>query len=181
PRIIVGRKGTGKTAVLDFYSGIFRHLDIPSLVLKPLDIDLSGLRGITSVGEATRYAYEQLLAAIAAQLGTNLGWLVDEKAKPLLEAAIAVGARRKDIVEKTLELLPRLAKAVGKEDLAKLLPAGQPASVQRLREAVEVNVQQSGQGFYLFLDDTDQVAAPDQAGHLNRIWAFILAARELAE
>ena len=36
-----------------------------------------------------------------------------------------------------------------------------------------------GSVFFLLIDDTDQLAAPDQPAHLNRIWALLLAVRRL--
>jgi len=52
-------------------------------------------------------------------------------------------------------------------------------SSQSLIAAINGQLLSSGNVMYLLIDDTDQLAAPDQASHLNRIWGLILAVRRL--
>ena len=181
PRIIVGKKGTGKTAVIDFYSGVLMAAGIPSLVVRPMDITLESFSDRTALGEATRITYQALVRAVASRLGSLQSGLLDSAAKVLHDEAVADGKKGRDLVECTVELLPKLAKALGKFDASTLLPHGDRASVAAVQSALQSNVAKSGRAFYIFLDDTDQVAAPDVPGHLNRIWALLLAARELAQ
>lgn len=45
--------------------------------------------------------------------------------------------------------------------------------------AINKQLLASGNLFFVFIDDTDQLAAPDQPAHLNRLWGLILAIRRL--
>jgi hypothetical protein len=181
PRVLVGKKGTGKTAVIDFYSSLLQSSGIPTLLVRPMDIRLDKFPEKAALGEASRIAYEALIRAIAARLGSIASGLLDEATKALHDEAVADGQKGRDFVEKVVAHLPQIARAFTKIDATGLLPSASPRSVKELQKALETNIERSGKTFYLFLDDTDQVAAPDAPGHLNRIWAFLLAAREVAQ
>lgn len=182
PRLMVGRKGTGKTALIDFYLSLLIDARLPAIVIRPMDIDVSAFPEKAALGEATRIALGALSKAIAQRLGSEVGgFILDDGSKRLYEEAVAGGVRDRDVVEKLAQLLPRLAKGITKLDLSGFAPNAERASIVHLTEAIKDNVTQSGRTFHLFLDDTDQVAAPDEPGHLQRIWAFLLAARELCQ
>jgi hypothetical protein len=181
PRLLVGKKGSGKSAVIDFSISLFSKLNIPAILVRPKDIDLSTLRNGAAVGEMTRIAYDALIQAIAQNLGSDLSGLVSEEQKVLLDSAVKNGNAKRDIIERLANILPRIAKPLINTDLSVLLPETQPLHREELQTAISNNLRTSGKGFYLFVDDTDQVASPDDPAHLNRIWAFILAIRNLTE
>lgn len=56
PRILVGKKGAGKTAVIEFYSSLLEGSEIPTLLVRPMDIRLDSFRENIALGEATRHA-----------------------------------------------------------------------------------------------------------------------------
>lgn len=181
PRLLIGKKGSGKTAIIDYYSSVLSEAGLPVLVVRPMDIDVSAFQEGAALGESTRVALAALSRAIAQRLGSTLGGLLDERSTLLYRAAVEEGARDADIVDKLAELLPRIAKPFIGIDLSELRKAGKAASVKALIEAIEENTKKSGRTLHLFIDDTDQLAAPDKPGHLQRIWAFLLAARELTQ
>jgi hypothetical protein len=107
--------------------------------------------------------------------------LVSPQDRVLYEEAVTAGLRELDTVSKLAKLLPKLAKPLIEVDISSLLPTASVSNANQLLRAIKSNLNESQAGFYLFIDDTDQVAAPDRPGHLNRIWGFLLAARELAQ
>ncbi|GAA0778035.1 hypothetical protein GCM10009108_14410 [Castellaniella ginsengisoli] len=181
PRILVGKKGSGKSAIIDFSMAVFKHTGVPAIQLKPLDLDLGAIPETASVGEVTRIAFLELSRAIARTLGTSVSGLLSAQDKALYEEAVDAGLRDRDTIDKLAHLLPKLAKPLIEVDLSQLLPAVSVANRNQLLKAIKSNLEETQSGFYLFIDDTDQVAAPDRPGHLNRIWGFLLAARELAQ
>lgn len=179
PRLLVGKKGSGKSAVIDFSLSVLGAGQVPALLLKPLDIELGIIGKGASVGEITRTAYDALLKAIAAKLGSELGGLLNGDGKRLYDEAVRAGLRDRDSIEKIAAVLPKLAKPWTATDLSVVLPQETPAVRMQLERAIRQNLEESESGIYLFIDDTDQVAAPDHPGDINRIWAVLLAAREL--
>jgi hypothetical protein len=181
PRLLVGKKGSGKSALIDFFLRLMDSGGVPNLLVKPMDIDLSGVGDSASVGEVTRLAYEALLRAMAMKLVSSKPKLISTEDRPAYEAAANEGHRKRDVIERLASLLPRLAKPFVAVDFSVLLPDAPVATRQHLESTIRANLSGSAAGFYLFLDDIDQLASPEQKGHLNRIWAFILATRALAE
>ncbi|OGW44389.1 MAG: hypothetical protein A2X57_07125 [Nitrospirae bacterium GWD2_57_8] len=179
PRIIIGKKGSGKSAIIDFSMTLFSRTHVPAVLIKPMDISLGAIPEGAAVGEITRAALSELTKATASVLGASLSGLISESDKKLYDEAIKKGLAEKDTVGKLSRLLPKLAKSYTSVDLSALLPEADDVTIERLERAIKDNLSQSAQGFYIFIDDTDQVAAPDRPGHLNRIWGFLLAAREL--
>ena len=180
PRLLVGKKGSGKSALFEFALRLYKKAENPALLLKPMDIEYDSFSDESGVGELTKAAYTALLRAVAMKLGSEVGALVSGPDKALYEEAITAGIRERDAVEKIASILPNLAKPYSNIDLSALLPGHTSSTYTQLQNAISKNLAQSGRGFYLFVDDTDQLAAPGKSGHLNRIWAFILAARELS-
>lgn len=181
PRLLVGKKGSGKSAVIDFSMALLANTKVPAIQLKPSDIEFGSIQESASVGEVTRVALLELTRAVARALGSSASGLISQQDKVLYDAAVSDGLRDRDTVEKLAVLLPKLAKQVTNADLSALLPSSSPAHRNQLLRAIDANLKKSGAVFYLFIDDTDQVAAPDRVGHLNRIWGFLLAARELCQ
>jgi hypothetical protein len=98
----------------------------------------------------------------------------------LYNEAKAKGLAKGDVVQTSLDLISAISLPVSKINgtlLAKELAASN--SHQSLAGAISQHLLSSGSIFYLMIDDTDQLAAPDQNNHLNRIWGLILAVRRL--
>ena len=181
PRILVGKKGAGKSAIIDFSARVLTKGKVPNITLKPMDIDLSSMSTQSSVGELTRTAYMCLLQAIARALSDDIRGLVSESDAEILNSAIVDGMQKPDFISRVAKVLPKIAKSWVQADLSEVLPNTTQSSAISLERAISQNVADSKSSVYIFIDDTDQVAPPDQVGQLNRIWAFLLATRELCE
>lgn len=179
PRLLVGKKGSGKSAVVDFALSVLEDGGVPAILLKPLDIDLPPMPRSASVGELTRLAFDSLLRAIAAKIGSDLAGLLTPANKRLFDEAVAAGLKDRDSIEKLAKVLPKLAKTWTETDLSAVLPHESQATRKQLEAAIRENLEESKSAIYLFLDDTDQIAAPDQSSDINRVWAILLATREL--
>ncbi len=180
PRLLIGKKGTGKTAIIQYASEMFTASGIPFLSLKPLDLDLGSFEGTVAVATLTREAYKALVTSIASQLGSQMTGLLGQDSILLYEEAIKEGKKKRDLVGSIAKLLPSLAKPVIQADLSAIF-RDTAATATELRNSIASALGKSGTAFYVFLDDTDQVAAPSIPDQLNRIWAFLLAAREVTQ
>lgn len=183
PIVLVGKKGSGKSILVDFSVDVLEAKGIPCAKLRPRDLSLDDFSESASVSQAHAHAYTVLVRAAAIALGEKLSGLLKKAENNVLQAAIAEGAARPDLVSKAAKFLPKVAKAVSEFDISALLPE-QPAEVishldKSLKQALSDS--KSPKAVYVFLDDTDQVASPSRPGQLNRIWGLLLAAREIAE
>ncbi len=178
PLLLVGRKGTGKSAIIEFALKLLKLEQVPAVVLQPTDFITSDLSDADAMGDLKRKFYEILISAVASKLSENVSGILTGDSATLYNEAIRSGARSPDFVGKLARILPSLAKPITKVDLTQVLPSLTSAAKDELQQAIAGRL--VDKRFHIFIDDTDQVASPERPGHLNRVWALILAARELA-
>lgn len=178
PRILVGRKGTGKSAILDFAKRLLDKQGVPTILLKPKDFDTTGIQDGEAVGGLRRRFGELLTLAIVGKIAQNTSNFATGDEAAIYHAAVEARKISPDLVGRFARLLPVLAKPLAKSDLSNVFPNLTSITRDELDAAVGRSLK--GKRFYIFIDDTDQVASPERKGHLNRIWGLILAARDLA-
>ena len=153
---------------------------LPCLLVRPDNISSKEIPASPDIGSLKRYYYELLLRTVAAQIGVQLKGLLKGDAAKLHNEARQQGLGEDDFIQKSIQLISAISLPVGKVNgiqLAKDL-AGTNSPHDLIR-AIKNQLLSSGNVFYLLIDDTDQLAAPDQPAHLNRIWALMLAVRRL--
>lgn len=181
-RVLVGNKGIGKSAVVEWIDRVSKRRNLPCVLLRPDNLAETGQPAALDIGTLKAYYYDKLLRSVGATIGSKLQKLLVGSAAKLYNEAKRRGTSQEDFITKTLELLSAVsvpAKNVNGVQLAKDLAGTN--SHEQLVQAINRQLLQPGSSiFFLLLDDTDQLASPDQASHLNRIWALILAVRRLA-
>jgi hypothetical protein len=181
PRVLVGNKGVGKTAILEWLFGAAKKKSIPALFLRPDDLDLTQLAAVTDVASIKRGMYECLLDAVAVAIGQQLKGFLRGPAATIYNEAVSKGARQEDWMAKLLTVLSKLSKPVTQIDAKQLAGdlAKQTLATDRLAEVVRTYLLSESSLFLLLVDDTDQVATLDDPQRLNRIWGLLLAIRKL--
>ncbi len=182
PRILVGRKGIGKTAVIERLQTLYHEVNVPGLLIRPEDIDTSNFEGKTDIGSLKGEIYKSLIASVSAKLGTSLKGMLTGDQAVLYNQSVKLGYRDPSFTANILYILQTLGKPVadlnGPELVKKLSPEKNSAG---LRDVLNSHLSSKGSIAYLFVDDTDQIASPEEPTHRNRIWALLLAIRKLAQ
>ncbi|AOF85554.1 hypothetical protein BSY239_3847 [Hydrogenophaga sp. RAC07] len=179
-RILVGNKGIGKSAIVEWIDKVAKSKKLPSLLIRPDNISSKDTPTSLDIGSLKRFYYEVLLRTVGAQIGSQLKGMLKGSAAKLHNEARQQGLAEEDFIQKSLELISAIslpaAKINGVQFAKELAGTNSPHA---LIKAVNLQLLSSGNVFYLLIDDTDQLAAPDQPAHLNRIWALLLAVRRL--
>jgi hypothetical protein len=182
PRLLVGRKGSGKSAFVRFFKNRMNQANVPILLLKPENMELDSLNKQDAIGQMVKAAKEVLLLAIAKELSLQLKGFLTTKDEQILDAfATGQGLKPKDWLQQLHGVLINVAKDSTAVDFQKITDQLHGVSSDQLKEAIYRNAGKQHKAFYILVDDTDQVASPDDGKHLNRIWAFILAARSILQ
>jgi hypothetical protein len=179
-RILTGNKGIGKSAVVEWIAKAAKKKNLPCLLIRPDNIVSKDQVTSSDIGSLKKYYYEVLLRTIGAQIGSQLKGLLKGSAAQLHNEARKTGLAQDDFIQKSLALISAISVPVNKINgiqLAREL-AGEN-SAPTLVSAINSQLLSSGSVFYLLIDDTDQLASPNQAEQLNRIWALLLAVRRL--
>jgi hypothetical protein len=93
PRLMVGNKGVGKTAILDHLLRVSKNQKIPALLLLSDDFDLTKMSDSKDIGTLKRKMYESLVEAIGVHLGKGVSGLVDGPRRPAPQARCGEGCR----------------------------------------------------------------------------------------
>jgi hypothetical protein len=182
PVLLIGRKGTGKSALLKFIEFQAALSGVKALYLKPDNIPLlDGVGSATDTATIKRKAYEALLTSVCVKVGSEMRGMLHRKDKKLFDKAIIEGARSHDSVQACLHALVNVGSIVKGIDFTKLVPNTRDSSSLGLRQALEANFSKAERAFFLLIDDVDQVASLVDQDHVNRIWGLILAAQRLTE
>jgi hypothetical protein len=179
-RILTGSKGIGKSAVVEWIARVTKRKNLPCLLIRPDNIVSKDQTSASDIGSLKRYYYEVLLRTIGAQIGSQLKGFLKGSAAQLHNEARKNGLAQDDLIQKSLALISAISLPVSKINgvqLAKEL-AGEN-SAPTLVSAINTQLLSGGSVFYLLIDDTDQLASPNQAEQLNRIWGLLLAVRRL--
>lgn len=181
PRLLVGNKGVGKTAILEWLFSGAKKKRIPTIFLRPDDLDLSQIVSSNDVASIKRGMYECFLDAVASAIGQNLTGFLKGNAAQIYRESVAKGAREEDWMSKLLVLLSKLSKPITQIDAKRLAEelAKKALSKDRLAEVIQTYLLSERSVFLIMIDDTDQIASLDDPQHLNRLWGLLLAVRKL--
>lgn len=181
PRLLVGNKGVGKTAILEWLFAAAKKKQIPTIFLRPDDLDLTQIASANDVASVKRGMYECFLDAVATAIGQKLSGFLTGSAAQLYKESVAKGAREEDWMAKLLTLLSKLSVPVTQIDAKQLAAelSKQTLSKERLAEVIQTYLLSEKSLFLILIDDTDQVASLDDPQHLNRLWGLLLAVRKL--
>lgn len=180
PRLLLGSKGSGKSAILRYFRWQLQEADVPVILLRPKDIYLPDSVD-SALGPLTRAGELAILSAVAGRIGSEFnGLVVGADQQTLLEISRRTGESDSDFVEKAMSVLSPIGKSFCGVDFNAMAKPGDPSG-KKIKRAIESSLGKSGNVFYCLIDDTDQLASPSEPNHLNRIWGFLLAARAINE
>jgi hypothetical protein len=178
PRLLVGRKGAGKTALVKFLKGHLEEQGVPVVLMSPDDFDTSRLGDTAELGHIKRVAFAFLAYALANRFSAA-GTLAKGHARTLNSAARAYDAGNIDGVQRLLTILAPVGKAVTDIDFMAMIPDAAPKP-EAIAAAIRTELGQTDKVAYLIVDDTDQIGAPNERNYLARLWGLLLGARRLA-
>jgi energy-coupling factor transporter ATP-binding protein EcfA2 len=183
-RVLIGNKGAGKSALVEWLKKCAIDTKVPCVLVRPDQLVDTGTPEGTDLATLKGYYYEKLLRTVAAEIGSQIrSYLpLTGSQATLYDEAIASGSTRGDIFSRTLPLLASIAQPATKFDGAELVKKLRGNnSDTHLQKAINDHLLNKAESlFLLMIDDTDQLASPDDKVQLNKIWGLILAVRRLA-
>ena len=178
-RLLVGSKGSGKSALLEYLFQECQKNKIPAISLNPIDIEVGDISEDDANFVLVQKIYKSLVHEIAIKVGTDLGGLISEQQKALVNEAIAVGARQLPPTDALLRVLLPIGKAVTQIDFGEMLPK---QTTTTRSSVTTINSSLSDElSFYILFDDIDMFGNPGSPKYLDTIWCAILAFKILAE
>ncbi|MBK8714647.1 MAG: hypothetical protein IPN32_07875 [Deltaproteobacteria bacterium] len=179
PRLLVGRKGTGKTAILEYLHLRLAERGIPSVLLRPDDLPLPNDE-FKSVGDAKRRAYAELVLATASAVGKYTTFAKTDAERSLLLAAKQRGERGDDLIEKACKMLIPVGALLADIDFGAWIQDAAVTEHGLVTALRDVLSKETGRFVFVLVDDVDQIGRADTSDYTTRIWGLLLAIRKLA-
>ncbi|QTN31672.1 ATP-binding protein [Akkermansiaceae bacterium] len=182
PRILVGRKGVGKTALLEHLSSVYEEAGVPVLFIRPEDIDTDQIGDKTDIASLKKCIYDSIISSIASKIGVGLKGMLSGDKAALYNEAVSSGKRDASFIANILYVIQTIGKPIADLDGPSLVKKLSPSkNSSALSSAMDSYFKSNKTTAYLFIDDTDQIASPEDPSHKNRIWALILALRKISQ
>lgn len=179
-RILVGKKGSGKSALLEVLKIRCDKSKIPCIHIKPDDFPLRIDKSNPAIADIKNEAFNSLLRIIAIELGSVLADQVDKDSRSVLQAAIDDGRISPANIAKFKEILIPIGKGLTNIEFEKIF-GNRIYTKSELKSGINTLSKNSELYFYLLIDDTDQIASVSSENYLETIWGLIIAAQKISE
>jgi hypothetical protein len=181
PIILAGKKGTGKSVIINFIKNKADDAKILNVFLKPDNLEnIDTADSFLDIANLKRVYFESLISTISIKIGESLKVYLNRKEKKLFEKALIVGARDKNILSIGTRYLAKAGSEFSDIDFTKLLPTEKTEiKIEELKRCLNYTLKKKT--FWLFIDDIDQIAQLNNREQLNRVWALLLACRQVCE
>lgn len=178
-RILIGKKGTGKSALMEVMKVRCERSSIPCLFIKPDDFPID-LPNEYSIAQLKADIFNKLLKKLAIECSSKLSAFVDKDSKAVIEEGIIEGVITPDKVKKLKSILLPVATGLSNVDFEKIF-GSRTYTTYELKKGVESLSGRIDKYFYLLVDDTDQISSLQKVNYLETIWALILGVQKIAE
>lgn len=179
--ILIGNKGSGKSALLEYVQIKATEQKIPVIHLTPADFKGLSFQEYCAPATVIQSVYDSILRSMAVKVGSQLHGLLSNEQDKLLKEAINSGAQEESTFDGILRVLLPIGKAVTNIDFEKMLPTHAPTTSSRQRGIVNYIKETEKKVFYVLLDDVDQIASAQRPDYYDVIWGEILALLKIAE
>lgn len=178
-RLLIGKKGTGKSALLEVVKLRCDINRVPCLLLKPDDFPIN-LPSEFSIAQLKSEIYSKLLHKIAIECSEKLIDYIDVESKAVLQEGIKEGAITPDRTTKLKKVLLPVASGLTSVDFEKIFGSRVHTEFE-LKKGVAALSEKMDKYFYLLIDDTDQISLLTNRNYLETIWSLILSLQKITE
>lgn len=178
-RLLIGNKGSGKSALLEYIDLNCKKNGIYSLYLTPDEILEEDFDEQVSVAMITKKLQRSIVNTIAAKIGENLKGLLSEEDNALLTSAIEAGSVSEGIFDKVVRVLTPIGTALTDIDFQSMLEKPEYSENYFIR-AINNNLYKQEKLFYVLFDDIDQISSISNQNYYDVIWGTILAIQKVA-
>lgn len=171
--VLVGNKGSGKSAILERLVNRGLSRKIPVIRITPSDLTQLDFDENTSPAKIINSVKESVINYMAIECGKNLSGLLSDSQKKLYDAAINAGANSKKGIDKLADFIKPIGKAITNIDFDMICESS--STQTQLTQSVKDQCSNNQKTFYVLMDDIDQISSVERKDRNDIIWGVILA------
>ena len=178
-RLLIGNKGSGKSALLEYIDLNCHKNDIFSIYLTPDEILEEDFDEQVSVAMITKKLQRSIVRAIAIKMGEGLHGLLNEQDYALFSTAVESGNIDDGVFNKLLKILAPIGTALTDINFKEMLQKNEYTSNYFIK-AINDNLNRKEKLFYVLVDDVDQISSVANSNYYDVIWGTLLAIQKIA-
>jgi len=163
PSLLIGKKGAGKTTIVEDLSLKLEANKVPVVFLQPDDLDILTLGGGSVLATIKRATFASLTLAVVNKLSQK----------------DVVYAYSKGAVESVQQLMKSIGKNVSEIDFEARIP-NYTSRPNEVAASIRTNLWGVEKVAYLIIDDIDQIGAPQGVDYPVWLGGLLLGVRKLA-
>ncbi len=180
-KVIVGKKGSGKSAILEYLKQECEQAKIPCISLVPPDFADSALDECKSPATYIKFIYEKIISAIVRKLGKCAANAVSGAGRRLHKESRMNGADGISVVDILGNSLNLFCKSYYGIDFQHIFGETIESDVVRKKEDISSFLEKKDKICYILLDDIDQIADATNSKYIDIIWYEILAMAQISK
>lgn len=176
-RILVGSKGSGKSAILERLLKKSTELSIPAIRITPANLKDLNFEDNISPARIISVVRESVIKFMAVEYGKEKKGFLSESDNLLFQQAQNAGVSNQTLIDRLVTLLKPVGKGITDIDFEAICDS--KSNTQKLIEGIKK--QDKEKTFYILLDDIDQIASIERKDRNDIIWGVILALFSIAQ
>ncbi len=178
-RILVGNKGSGKSAILERLLNGADKNKVPVIRITPANlVDLVFEESI-SPARIISIVRESVIKYMAIEYGRKMKGFLSEDDDRLFKEASKNGVAKKTLIDHLVEKLKPVGKGISDIDFDSM--CGNENNTSCLKVSIENRLAKNGKAFYVLMDDIDQIASVERRDRNDIIWGVLLAMFNIAQ
>ena len=178
-RILVGNKGSGKSALLERLLKRAVNDQVPAIRITPTDLNELDFEEKISPAKIISIVKASVIKHIAIKFGeTKKGFMSEEDARFFREAQKNGTAQTTGI-----DRFCNMIRSIGKEviDIDFNAICNSDSNAMNMKSSVKKHLDNNQKVFYVLLDDIDQIASIERTDRNDIIWGVLLAMFSIAQ
>jgi Cdc6-like AAA superfamily ATPase len=172
-RILVGSKGSGKSALLERLLKRAQGDNVPIIRLTPANLDDLSFEESISPAKIISIVKDSVIKHMAIEYGKNMKGFLSEVDNALFREAEHNGQAQKTLIDSLKRILLPIGKGVTDIDFGSI--CGTSSNTASLQFSIERKLDKEQKAFYVLLDDIDQIASVERKDRNDIIWGVLLA------
>lgn len=179
-KILVGKKGSGKSALLQYLLDKETAQNFPVVRLTPTDYNDLDFEKNASPAKVISSIYNSIVKAMSIAVGKMPDRITSRYTDIMKSDAVYAGEISSPVIDKMVETLANIGEVITDCNIKSLIPQVN-SSVAARKRAITSYISDERKIFYVLLDDVDQICDATRLDYYDIVWYELLALFKISQ